>query len=163
MTPEFIDLKETMTASQALDRIRATAAKKETIYTSFVVSPERKLKGTVHLEDMILASPVTDFMDNLPVFVTTDTDQEEAARIMSKYDLQTVPVVDREDRLVGILTFDDIPDIVQEEATEDFERMAGYLPSGRKLPGRGDPDPHPKAADLAARLHRHPAFFVLHP
>ena len=131
MTPEFIDLKETMTASQALARIRATAAKKETIYTSFVVSPERKLKGTVHLEDLILASPdtpVTEFMDGLPVFVTTDTDQEEAARTMSKYDLQTVPVVDREHRLVGILTFDDILDIVQEEATEDFERMAGISP-----------------------------------
>ncbi len=135
MTPEFIDLPETMTASQALARIRATAAKKETIYTSFVVSPERKLKGTVHLEDLILASPdtpVTDFMDGLPVFVTTDTDQEEAAKTMSKYDLQTIPVVDRESRLVGILTFDDILDIVQEEATEDFERMAGIQPIDEK-------------------------------
>jgi len=131
MTPEFIDLKENMTAAKALDRIRATAAKKETIYTSFVVSPERKLKGTVHLEDLILASPettVTDLMDELPVFVSTDTDQEEAAATMSKYDLQTIPVVDREHRLVGILTFDDILDIVQEEATEDFEKMAGISP-----------------------------------
>lgn len=131
MTPEFIDLKETMTATQALNRIRATAAKKETIYTTFVVNPERKLKGTVLLEDLILASPempVTSVMDDHPVFVSTATDQEEAAKTMSKYDLQTIPVVDKEDRLVGILTFDDILDIVQEEATEDFERMAGISP-----------------------------------
>ena len=131
MTPEFIDLKEGMTVAKALERIRATAAKKETIYTSFVVSPERRLKGTVHLEDLILAAPetpLTDVMDGQPVFVTTSTDQEEAAKTMSRYDLQTIPVVDREERLVGILTFDDILDVIQEEATEDFERMAGIQP-----------------------------------
>ncbi len=131
MTPEFIDLKEGMTVARALERIRATAAKKETIYTSFVVSPERRLKGTVHLEDLILAAPetlLTDIMDGQPVFVTTSTDQEEAAKIMSRYDLQTLPVVDKEERLVGILTFDDILDVIQEEATEDFERMAGIQP-----------------------------------
>ncbi len=131
MTPEFIDLKEGMTVARALERIRATAAKKETIYTSFVVSPERRLKGTVHLEDLILAAPetpLTDVMDGQPVFVTTSTDQEEAAKKMSRYDLQTIPVVDKEERLVGILTFDDILDVIQEEATEDFERMAGIQP-----------------------------------
>ena len=131
MTPEFIDLKESMTACQALDRIRSTAAKKETIYTTFVMGPDRKLKGTVHLEDLILAAPdtpITVFMDELPVHVSTDTDQEEAASTMSKYDLQALPVVDKEDRLVGIVTFDDILDIVQDEATEDFERMAGISP-----------------------------------
>ncbi len=131
MTPEFIDLKEGMSVARALERIRATAAKKETIYTSFVVSPERRLKGTVHLEDLILAAPetpLTDVMDGQPVFVTTSTDQEEAAKKMSRYDLQTIPVVDKEERLVGILTFDDILDVIQEEATEDFERMAGIQP-----------------------------------
>ncbi len=131
MTPEFIDLKEGMTVARALERIRATAAKKETIYTSFVVNPERRLKGTVHLEDLILAAPetlLTDVMDGQPVFVTTSTDQEEAAKTMSRYDLQTIPVVDKEERLVGILTFDDILDVIQEEATEDFERMAGIQP-----------------------------------
>ena len=131
MTPEFIDLKEGMNVARALERIRATAAKKETIYTSFVVSPERRLKGTVHLEDLILAAPetlLTDIMDGQPVFVTTSTDQEEEAKIMSRYDLQTLPVVDKEERLVGILTFDDILDVIQEEATEDFERMAGIQP-----------------------------------
>ncbi len=131
MTPEFVDLKEGMTASAALDRIRDTAAKKETIYTSFVVSPNRRLKGTVLLEDLILAAPdtsLTTIMDDNPVFITTSTDQEEAAKTMSRYDLQTIPVVDKEERLVGIVTFDDIIDIIQEEATEDFERMAGIQP-----------------------------------
>ncbi len=131
MTPEFIDLKESMSASQALDRIRAIAARKETIYTTFVMSPERKLLGTVQLEDIILASPetpVTALMDEQPVSVVTDTDQEEAARTMARYDLQTIPVVDKENRLVGILTFDDILDVIQDEATEDFERMAGIRP-----------------------------------
>lgn len=131
MTTEFIDLKESMTAEEALVRIRRTAAKKETIYTTFVVSPDRKLKGTLHLEDLILASPETpvqELMDDQPVFVETSTDQEDAAQTMSKYDLQSLPVVDLEKRLVGILTFDDILDIVEEEATEDFERMAGIQP-----------------------------------
>ena len=131
MTPEFIDLKESMSASQALDRIRATAAKKETIYTTFVMSPERKLLGTVKIEDLILAAPgtpITEIMDNNPVSLVTSTDQEGAARAMARYDLQTIPVVDKENRLVGILTSDDILDVVQEEATEDFERMAGIRP-----------------------------------
>ena len=131
MTPEFIDLKESMDAEAAIDRIRATAANKETIYTSFVMSPDRRLRGTVHLEDLILAAPetpVTEIMDANPVFVSTSDDREEAAGIMSRYDLQTLPVVDSEERLVGILTFDDIIDVIQDEATEDFERMAGIRP-----------------------------------
>ena len=131
MTPEFIDLKESMTAEEALTRIRRTAAKKETIYTTFVVSPDRRLKGTLHLEDLILAAPETpvqELMDEQPIFVETSTDQEEAAQTMSKYDLQSLPVVDLEGRLVGILTFDDVLDIVEEVATEDFERMAGIQP-----------------------------------
>lgn len=131
MTTEFIDLDETLTASGALDTIRETASKKETTYTAFVVDEERRLKGTVRLEDIILASPdapVSGLMDEHPVFTSTETDREEAAGTMSKYDLQAMPVLDREHRLVGILTFDDILDVVQEEATEDFERMAGISP-----------------------------------
>lgn len=131
MTPEFIDLKEGMDASQAIARIRATAAKKETIYTSFVVGSDRRLNGTVHLEDLILAdpkTPMTEIMDSNPVFVSTCDDQEEAVMTMSRYDLQTLPVVDSDGRLVGILTFDDIIDVIHEETTEDFERMAGIVP-----------------------------------
>lgn len=130
MTPEYIDLKEEMTADGALERIRMNARSKETIYTCFVVDAYRHIKGVVELEDLILAEPntqVKSLMDE-PIFVNTATDQEEVAQLMSRYDMQAIPVVDREERLVGIVTFDDVLDIVEEEATEDFERMAGIQP-----------------------------------
>jgi magnesium transporter len=135
MTPEFIELKEGMDASQAIDRIRASAGKKETIYTSFVLGSDRRLRGAVHLEDLILADPralMTAIMDRTPVFVRTSDDREEAVLTMSRYDLQALPVVDSEDKMVGILTFDDIIDVIQEETTEDFERMAGIRPVERE-------------------------------
>jgi magnesium transporter len=130
MTPEYIDLKEGMTTEEAIDRIRKNARSKETIYTCFVVNGQRQLKGVVDLESLIMAKPQTllsSLMDE-PIYVITTTDQEEVAQVMSKYDLQAVPVVDTEKRLVGIITFDDVLDIVEEEATEDFERMAGIQP-----------------------------------
>jgi magnesium transporter len=131
MTAEYIDLKASMTATEALQHIRKEARSKETIYTCFVMDGERHLLGAVELENIILAQPetlVSDLMDEEPVHVTTTTDQEKLARIMSRYDLQVIPVVDLEGRLVGIVTFDDVLDIVEEEATEDFERMAGIQP-----------------------------------
>jgi len=131
MTPEFIDLKASMTAQEAIQHIRKEARNKETIYTCFVTDNERHLLGVVELEDLILANPETPvsvLMEDDPVYVTTDTDQEECAQIMSKYDLHALPVVDREKRLVGIVTFDDVLDVVEEEATEDFEKMAGIQP-----------------------------------
>lgn len=130
MTPEYIDLKEEMTAEGTLERIRRNARSKETIYTCFVVDAFRHIKGVVELEDLILAEPntqVKSLMDE-PIFVHTGTDQEEVAQLMSRYDMQAIPVVDSEERLVGIVTFDDVLDIVEEEATEDFERMAGIQP-----------------------------------
>ncbi len=130
MTPEYIDLKEEMTTEQAIERIRKQARSKETIYTCFVVDTQRYLKGVVDLETLIMAEPhttVAALMDD-PIYATTTTDQEEVAQIMSKYDLQAIPIVDNEKRLVGIITFDDILDIIEEEATEDFERMAGIQP-----------------------------------
>ncbi len=162
MTPEFIDLKETMTASQALARIRATAAKKETIYTSFVVSPERKLKGTVHLEDLILASPdtpVTDFMDGLPVFVTTEPPGRSGEGTMSKYDLQTIPVGGQGKPSRGN------PHLRRHNLTSSRRRPprhrahGGHLAGGRKLLDAGIMT-SPEAAYLAARLHSHPALLV---
>lgn len=132
MTPEFVDLKEYMTAEEAISRIRQQARKKETIYTCFVIDRERRLLGVVDLEDLIMAEPQTPvraIMDPDPIYVHTDTDQEEAARVMAKYDLHTMPVVDKENRLVGIITFDDIMDVLEEETTEDFERMAGIQPT----------------------------------
>nr|WP_268753311.1 magnesium transporter [Dethiosulfovibrio salsuginis] len=131
MTPEFIDLKKGMTAEEAVGRIRSVARKKETIYTCFVIDDARHLQGVVELEDLIMAGSKTEvesIMDDEPVYVNTTTDQEEVARVMSRYDLHTIPVVDKENRLVGIVTFDDVLDILEEEATEDFERMAGIQP-----------------------------------
>lgn len=131
MTAEYIGLKAAMTASEALQRIRREARSKETIYTCFVMDGERRLKGVVNLEDIILAQPetlVSDIMDEHPVSVTTIMDQEELAQVMSRYDLHVLPVVDLEGRLVGLVTFDDVLDIVEDEATEDFERMAGIQP-----------------------------------
>lgn len=131
MTPEFIDLKKGMTAEEAVARIRSVARKKETIYTCFVIDEERHLQGVVELEDLIMAGSKTEvdsIMDDQPIYVSTTTDQEEVARIMSRYDFHTIPITDKENRLVGIVTFDDVLDILEDEATEDFERMAGIQP-----------------------------------
>lgn len=131
MTAEYISLKASMTSAEAIRHIRREARSKETIYTCFVTDGERHLLGAVELEDIILAQPetlVSDLMNEEAVHVATTTDQEKLARIMSRYDLHVIPVVDLERRLVGIVTFDDVLDIVEEEATEDFERMAGILP-----------------------------------
>lgn len=130
MTPEYIDLKQDMTAEDAITRIRMNARSKETIYTCFVVDTYRHIRGVVELEDLIMAeghTKVSSLMDE-PIYVTTVMDQEEVAQIISRYDLHAVPVVDSEERLVGIVTFDDILDILEEEATEDFEKMAGIQP-----------------------------------
>lgn len=132
MTPEYVDLKVGMTVEQAVQRIRQEARKKETIYTCFVVDAQRHLLGVVELEDLILAEQSTEvgsIMDDDPVSVTTLVDQEHLAQILSRYDLQALPVVDSENRLVGIVTFDDILDVVEEEATEDFQKMAGIQPT----------------------------------
>ncbi len=150
MTTEFIDLDENPHRVGSPGHNQGDGLEKGNHIHAFVVDEERRLKGTVRLEDIILASPdapVSGLMDEHPVFTSTETDREEAAGTMSKYDLQAMPVLDREHRLVGILTFDDILDVVQEEATEDFERMAGispveisYMARGfSPLPGRGSP------------------------
>lgn len=131
MTPEYIALKSHMSVSEALKRIREKASSKETIYTSFVVDEGRHLLGAVELEDLILADPqadVNDVMNGDPVSIPTSADQEQAAQIISRYDMHTLPVVDSERRLVGIITFDDVLDVVEEEANEDIERMAGIEP-----------------------------------
>lgn len=131
MTAEYIELKAYMTVESAMDHIRENAQGKETIYTCFVTDGGRHLLGVVELEDLVLAEPdarVLDVMDREPVYVTTSTDQEEAAQVISRYDLHTLPVVDREERLVGIITFDDVLDVIEKEATEDYERMAGIEP-----------------------------------
>ncbi len=134
MTMEYVDLKRSMTVEQAFERIRATGVEKETIYTCYVTDSRRKLEGIVTVKDLLL-SPKTEIIRNIMEtnikFVSTHTDQEEVARALSKYDFLAIPVVDAEERLVGIVTVDDAIDVIQEEATEDIEKMAAISPSDK--------------------------------
>jgi magnesium transporter len=131
MTIEFVDLKKEMLVKDALERIRKTALDKETIYTCYVMDEERHLEGIVSLKDLVLSPPdkkVGEIMYTDPISVSTHDDQEYIADIFKKYDLLAVPVIDNEHRLVGIITVDDIVDVIEEETTEDFHRMAAVQP-----------------------------------
>lgn len=134
MTMEYVDLKRSMTVEQAFERIRRTGVEKETIYTCYVTDSRRKLEGIVTVKDLLLARKdevIRNIMETNIKFVSTHTDQEEAARELSRYDFLALPVVDTEERLVGIVTVDDAMDVIQEEATEDIEKMAAMAPSDR--------------------------------
>ena len=134
MTTEYMSLRSDMTVADAFERIRRTADEKEDIYTCYVVNPYRKLKGTVSLKDMFLTSKETvigDLMETNVISVNTLDDQEEVAKQMAKYNLTTIPVVDKENRLVGIVTVDDAIDVIQEENTEDIEMMAAITPTDK--------------------------------
>ncbi len=132
MTTEYVSLRPDMTVADALTRIRRTGVNKETIYTCYVTSG-RKLLGAVSVKDLLLAeedsTPVSEVMDENVISVNTLTDQEEVARLLSKYNFLALPVVDTDGRMVGIVTFDDAMDIIVEETTEDIEKMAGMIPS----------------------------------
>ena len=132
MTIEFVDLHRDMTVQEAMMRIRRDAEDKETIYTCYVIDDARRLDGIVSLKDIVLAQPediIEDIMEDEFVFVTTDEDQEEVADLFHRYDLLALPVVDREKRLVGIITVDDIMDVLEEESTEDILVMGAVTPS----------------------------------
>lgn len=132
MTIEFVDLKETMTVSDAFTKIRRTGLDKETIYTCYVTDKNRILIGIVSAKDLLLADEdcvISDIMETSTIHVHTHDDKEDVALSLSKYDLLAIPVVDKEERLVGIVTVDDAIDVLQEEATEDIEKMAGITPS----------------------------------
>ena len=132
MTIEFVDLKEDMTVKDAFTRIRRTGLDKETIYTCYVTDKNRILMGTVSAKDLLLADEecvIADIMEKNPIYVNTLDDKEDVVLALSKYDLLAMPVVDNEQRLVGIVTVDDAIDVLQEEATEDIEKMAGITPS----------------------------------
>ncbi|MCD8357929.1 MAG: magnesium transporter [Oscillospiraceae bacterium] len=134
MTAEFIDLKKYMTVKESFARIRRLAADMETIYTCFVTSGDRKLEGTVTVKDLIMADEsavIESIMDSSAVFCRTTDDQEDVSGMFSDYDLLALPVVDRENRLVGIVTVDDVMDVMEQEATEDIEAMAAIKPSTR--------------------------------
>ena len=132
MTVEFVDLREDLTVADALDKIRRTGIDRETINTCYVLDNQRKLIGIVALRALILSRPETlirDIMEENVISVETLTDQEDVARVISKYDFVSIPVVDSEKRLVGIITVDDVVDIIQEEATEDIQKMAAIIPT----------------------------------
>ena len=132
MTTEYVSLKPDMTVEESILRIRRQGVDKETIYTCYVTR-DRTLVGLVTVKDLLLAEDddvlVEDIMLTNLIFVTTHTDQEEVARLFSKYNFLALPVVDRENRMVGIVTFDDAMDVLEEETTEDIELMGGVLPS----------------------------------
>jgi len=132
MTIEFVDLKKEMTVAQALDKIRRVGRDREIVYTCYVTDAWRKLEGIVSLKELVLASPdakVEDIMKKDVIYVDTYDDQEEVADVFKKYDFLAVPVVDQEKRLVGIITIDDIVDVIEEETTEDIQRMAAIQPT----------------------------------
>ena len=133
MTPEYISLKEHITVAQALERIRRLASVTETVYYLYVTDAARRLTGIVSLRDLVVAEPeqaVGEVMTRDAVCVHTDDDQEEVARTIQRYDFIAVPVVDREQRLVGIVTVDDVIDILEEETTEDIYALGGLQSDG---------------------------------
>jgi magnesium transporter len=129
MTSDYATLKPDMTAKEAIAQLRLEAPDKETIYRTYVLKDDRELIGTVRLADLILAPPsrkVSALMDDDPVFVHVDDDQESVARTVAKYDILAVPVVDAQHHLLGIVTHDDAIDALEEEATEDFLRLGAH-------------------------------------
>lgn len=134
MTTELVELRARMTVSDAFERIRATGLDKETVYTCYVTDDSRKLIGLTTVRDMIIAgndAAVGDIMMTSIISVDTMTDKEEVAKLLAKYDFLALPVVDNENRLVGIVTFDDAIDVIKEEDTEDIEIMAAISPSDK--------------------------------
>lgn len=134
MTAEYIGLKKYMNVEQAFAYIRAHGVDKETIYTCFVTDAQRRLEGVVTIKDLLMNPydmKIQDIMDENVIKAVTTEDQEEVVDLFNKYDLMCLPVVDHEDRLVGIVTVDDVVDVMEEEATEDIEKMAAMLPSDK--------------------------------
>ena len=132
MTTEYVTLRPNMTVGESILRIRRTGVDKETIYTCYVTD-NRTLLGLVTVKDLLLAedddTPIREIMQTHIISATTHTDQEEVARMFAKYNFLAIPVVDNENRMVGIVTFDDAMDVMEEEATEDIELMGGMSPS----------------------------------
>ena len=132
MTPEFIDVKETMSCTSAIKRIKKVAANMETINVIYVTDDKRELKGVVSIRDLILSDDedkIQDIMNENVISAGTDTDQEEIARLFRQYDFIALPIVDKEKRLVGIVTVDDVIEVIEEEATEDIAKMAAVTPT----------------------------------
>lgn len=134
MTVEYISLRKNMTVAEALTRIRQTGVDKETIYSCYITDYNRRLLGIVTAKDLLLSEQsaiIGDIMETNVINVHTHTDKEDVSQIFSKYDLLVLPVVDDENRLVGIVTIDDAVDVMEEEATEDIEKMAAIRPGDK--------------------------------
>lgn len=134
MTVEYVDLKEDMTVEDAINRIRKVGLDSETVNTCYVLDPQRVLVGIVALRYLLIHDEdevIGDFMNDNIISIGTLTDQEEVAELFQRYDFTTMPVVDNENRMVGIITIDDVVDIMEEEATEDIEKMAAIVPSDK--------------------------------
>lgn len=132
MTNEYVYFRSGLTVAKAFEIIREHGVDKETIYTCYVTSSRKELLGVVTVREMLLAAPETvidTLMDTNPIHVHTHDDQEEIAKMFTRYDMLAMPVVDSEGRIVGIITIDDAVDVIQDENTEDFEKMAGMTPS----------------------------------
>lgn len=132
MTIEYVDLQKDMTVKEAMNHIKKTGLNKETIYTCYVVGKNRILEGIVSLRNLVIADEdmkIEDLMEADVIYVNTHDDQEAVGNIFTKYGFMVLPVVDTENRLTGIITFDDILDVIEQEATEDFQRMAAMAPS----------------------------------
>ena len=131
MTPEYIFLRKDMTVEEAIDVIRRTGLDSETIYTCYVIEPDRTLIGVITVRELLLNSnnsSIADIMNTNIIYVETKTDNEHVAKLFDKYDFLAFPVVDAEKRLVGIITVDDAIDVIRDEATEDFSKMAAVMP-----------------------------------
>ena len=155
MTTEFVDLKETMTVEDALKRIRRTGPDKETINICYVIDEGRHLLGYLSIRTILLSEEddvVGDIMDTHVISANTLDDQEDVAQTLNKYDFLALPIVDTENRLVGIVTVDDAMDVIEEETTEDFEKMAAMLPSDK---------PYLKAGIFATWRARLPWLMIL--
>ena len=134
MTTEFVDLKRNMTVEDAFKRIRRTGVDKETIYTCYVTDESRHLLGVTTVKELLLNdqdSEIKDLMETNVISVNTLDDQEKASTLLSRYDFLALPVVDMENRLVGIITVDDAMDVLQEENTEDIQKMAAIVPTDK--------------------------------
>ncbi len=155
MTPEYIAVQENLTESQAQERIRSLANVAEVSYYIYVTNEEKKLIGIMSLRDLILASPdavIGEFMTRDVIYAHTDTDQEEVAQLIQRYDLLALPIVDRERHLLGVVTVDDVIDILQEEATEDIYAMGAL---------QTDKDSYFQKSFFAVTKQRIPWLFVL--
>ena len=134
MTAEFVGLKKTMTVREAFERIRKEAVDRETVYTCYVMDENRHLEGVITVRELLMADDdtlISDIMHTNVIYARTTDDQEKVAHLFAKYDFISLPVVDQENRLVGIVTVDDVVAVITQEATEDFQLMAATSPTER--------------------------------